>query len=399
MAVWIGGELEKMKRRIVPFLAIAMIAATAPCLAQTRAEALRPHLDRIRARWANLPAEYQARHRAMLDRYLGEFETANGFTWNRAWPAFARSMGPQFPPFYADVFEAMKVAEAFEAGFPDPAKRLPGIAGAILGQVPTNALLFVHNDILETVLLLQQQSGTRRDVLLFNSSRLMDPSYLTVALDRCSKDLAVRPSEISKAVAAAALRRRDQGDSEFAEVHVKDDRVVRAAGVQLVDALGLLAMREIAGFAPRRPALILPSRRQPEPVQAWSALHRSGLLFTWQSPSQDGPPDDIVQLWQPLIDAAAPAGATVHGEMVNALGLTVMAAADILTARDRKAEADPLLRMWENRRKGLAIVASQDILIDPRGAMLQRPQGPSSRTIVEEPPPANAPFGGSIPNP
>jgi hypothetical protein len=360
-----------MKNQTISMVIAVLLAVPAVSHAQSRAEALKPHLDRVWNRWADLPAQYRKQNKPTLERYLGLFTTGNGFTWNREWADFARSMGPEFAPFYADVVEAMKVAEAIEAGFPDPDDKLPQIAQAIFGHTPTNALLFVHNDVFETILLLQQQNGTRPDILLINSSRLMDQSYMKVVLDRYPQELTFKPTDISKTVFNTALRRKEQGDADFQDLRVVDGKV-HADGIQLVNSLAVLMMQEISRSLPQKPAAFLPSLHKPEPVHAWRHLHSAGMFFAWQKPSRTSSPSEIIAEWQSLLDSAAPAGSPVHGEMANAIGQSVHAAAGIFDANGKKDVADNLFRIWDQRVKSVTMVSGRDIVIDEHGKMVQQ---------------------------
>jgi len=354
------------------FLTLAAILLATPtlCHSQTRAEALKPHLDRVWNRWAELPSPYRKQHRSTLAQYLGHFTTSNGSMWNHGWTGFTRSMGPEFAPFYADVVEAMKVAEAYESSFPDPKEKLPKIADALFENIPTNALFFVHNDVFETILLLRQEKGKRGDVLLVNSSRLMYPSYIQILLDRYPMDFQFKQGEISKAVINAALQFKDEGNAEFRDLHVVNGKV-RSGGLQLATSLSFIMIQEISRSVSVRPVVFMPSLQKPGPVQAWRSLHGSGMFFTWKKPSANTARDPISE-WQTLLDAVAPVGESLHGGMANAFGQSVHAAVGIADAQRRKQFSDRLLRMWGQRTKDVTMVSSRNIVIDEEGKMVQQ---------------------------
>src|ERR1022692_4920982 len=132
-----------MIRQSFALVLLNVFMSLVQCHAVSREEALKPQLDRVWSLWKKLPADYQERKEQTLEDYLSLFTTTNGFTWNRQCTAFLNSMGPEFVPLRADLIEAMKVAEAYEAGFPNPEERLPGVADVIFERVPNSALLFV----------------------------------------------------------------------------------------------------------------------------------------------------------------------------------------------------------------------------------------------------------------
>jgi hypothetical protein len=279
-------------------------------------------------------------------------------------------MGSDFRPFYADVIEAMKVAEAYEAAFPYPQEKLQEVADAILASTPTNALLFVHNDVFETILLLQQQKGGRGDILLVNSSRLMDQSYVQIILDRYPGDLRFEPTEMSKRVFAVARERKDRGDVEFRDLRVEGE-IVHADGVQVVNSLILLMMQDIGRCVVDRPVLFLPSLHTPEPVDAWRSLENVGLFFRWGEPSAR-PGSDPIAEWQSLLDAAAPAGALLHNEMAEACAQSLYAAIGIFAAQGQKDVAGRLLGMWDQRGRTVVVVQGKEIVIGKDGKMVRQ---------------------------
>ena len=356
-----------MKALLLTGLTLLVISTS--CYAQSRTQALKPHINRIWNHWSNLPAEYKKQHRVTLENYLALFTKSNGYTWNREWSQFSSSMGSIFQPLYSDVIEAMKVAEAFEACFPNPEQKIENIAETIFKYTPANAVLFIHNDVLETILLIRQQAGVRPDVLIINSSRIMDRSYMQIILDRYAEELAFEETELLKNVFNIASQRKAVGDAEFQGLKGKGERF-SAEGPQLLNALSFLMMQEIGKKIPNRPVMFLPSCSSYEPICAWRNLGNTGIFFTWKKTSISS--ENIMIEWENLLDAAAPSGSPVHEEMANAIGQSIYTAADILNTQGQKDVSEKLLEVWGQRVKSIAMVLGRDIKISKEKKMVQQ---------------------------
>lgn len=278
-------------------------------------------------------------------------------------------MGLEFQPLYADVIEAMKVAEAFEACFPNPEQKIKGIAGTIFNSTPPNTILFIHDDVLEGILLVNQQAGVRPDIVIINAARIMDRSYMQIVLDRYAKELNFGDPELSKNVFKMAEQRKAERDTLFQNLQGEGEQI-KAEGPQLLSALSLLMMQEIGREAPNRPALFFPSRWTREPIEAWSSLSNRGIFFTWEKLGNSS--DNTIAEWEGLLDALAPAGSPVHVAMANAIRQSVYAAVDILNAQGEKEVSDKLLGLWNQRSKSIIMISGKDIEITKEKKMVQQ---------------------------
>ncbi len=283
-------------------------------------------------------------------------------------------MGPQFTPLYADVIETMKIAEVYEAGFPNPEVKLPGVADAIFQAVPNNALLFVQNDVLETALTLRQQDGKRKDVLVLNSSRMMDQSYLQIALGGTHPALTLGLTNLNKRVFEEALRKKQNGDAEFQSLEVSGSQF-HADGIKLIGSLSRLMIREISGTMPEQTALLLPSLPDSGSVAGWTALTNNGVFFVLQ-PGHSMPKRGVLSDWETVLEQAAPLGQPLHSEMANAIGQSMRATVAILIAQGQTEVADKLRNLWTERLKVVEVIPSKDIRITKEGNMVQ--DGPAN---------------------
>lgn len=358
-----------MKIKTLLLASLALLATSTSCYAESREQALKPHINKVWDHWSDFPAEYKRLHQATLKSYLDLFTTSNGYTWNREWQRFTSEMGPEFQPLYSDVIETMKVAEAFETCFPNAEQKIDNIAGVIFNNTPTNALLFIHNDVLETILFIKQQTGFRDDVLIINSSRMMDNSYMKIVQGRYPEHLMFSVTNLSQQVFDIAEQRKLEGDAEFKGLQCIDGKI-NAKGVQLLNSLALLMMKEVSKTMPDRPVSFLPSLHTREPVVAWHSLKNNGLFFTWKDVSTSR---NVMQDWETLLDASAPSGSSVHVEMANAVGQSIYAAADILNAQGEQEVSDKLLKKWSQRAMSVTMVSGKDIIINKENKMVQQP--------------------------
>jgi hypothetical protein len=351
---------------------------------------MKSHLDRLWSRWKDLPPEYQRQKRQTLEDYLALFTSTNGAAWNDQWTIFTTKMGPEFAPFYADVIETMKIAEVYEAGFPNPDEKLPRVADAILQGVPSNALLFIQNDVFETALTLRQQDGKRKDVLVLNSSRVMDQSYLGIALSGAHPTLKLSLTNLTKRVIEEALRKKNNGDAEFQGLQIAGEKF-HADGIQLITSMSLLMMREISSTMPDRAALFLPSLPDGGSFASWTTLTNNSLFFVL-APGHPLPERSLLSDWEAIFEPAAPLGCPLHSEMAVAIGQSMRATVAILTAQGQTEAPDKLRNLWAERLKGVKVINSKDIRITKEGKMVA--EGPANRSQTTPPetsPPSSAP--------
>ena len=368
---------------LLPFLSVAA----------SREPALKPHLDRLWSRWKDLPPEYQRQKRLALENYLALFTSTNGAAWNDQWTVFTTKMGPEFTPLYADVIESMKIAEVYEAGFPNPDEKLPRVADAIFLGVPSNALLFIQNDVFETALTLRQQDGKRKDVLVLNSSRVMDQSYLDIALGGAYPALKLGLTNLTKRVFEEALRKKQNGDPEFQGVEIAGGKF-HADGIKLITSLSLLMMREISGTMPDRAALFLPSLPDGGSFANWTTLTNTGVFFV-VAPGNSLPERSLLSDWDAILEPAAPFGRQLHSEMANAIGQSMRATVAILTAQGQIEAPRKLRNLWAERLKGVKVIDSKEIRINVEGKMVQDGPANGSQPIRSQTNPTSSADGYS----
>jgi hypothetical protein len=352
-------------------LSIVLIAIfVSPILssAATRDQALKATEDVLWSRWSRLPADYQKQKRQVLEQYLTSLSNTNAMAFNDQWESFVTTMGPTFAPLRPGVIEAMKVAEAFEAGFPSPEQRLPAIADALLNRIPTNAIFFTEADLFETVVVLRQQENRRRDVLVFNSTRILDPDYLQIALDRAGQRAGPQAKDLVKTVMQEVMRRRQANDENFRDLEISDGQL-RASGFLLLTSMGKLMMKELFAAFPGRPAVLLPTLRDGVPISCWTNLDTAGLLFVVEG--RAGGKRDALTEWQSLINAAAPPSQALHTAMAKVIKNSIEASAAIFEAHGLAELSRNLHRYWENRMQQIELVRSQDIRIDATGHMFR----------------------------
>ena len=249
-----------MKHGLLITAAISVLFA-APIFAEniSRAEILQPDIDRLWKNFETLPKDYQSEHRDILANYLKLFTTTNDIAWNDAWMPFVKSMGEEFQSSMAYSIEVMKIAEAHVAGYPQPEVKIPAIADHIFSQVPTNAILFIHEDVLESMLSIEQyRSNKRLDVALIDPGRLPEDGYMsylkTKYPDVIKFDIKKRATTIMK----EAIAEKEKGNPEFFSLAVVGERVT-VPNVDAVLSIALLHMKSIAADNNDRPSVLLPS--------------------------------------------------------------------------------------------------------------------------------------------
>jgi hypothetical protein len=336
-----------------------LVIANSQATGQTLSDALKPHLEIIRDGMQAMPPEYRQKHTAELERYLGLLSTANGVTCNRELHGLVKSMGPDFNPLWAAVTEALKVTEAYEAALPDPEKKLPKIAQAVLAGIPTNTVLFINCDVLETTVLIQQQAGLRQDVILLNSARILDKNYLKIILARYPKRLSFDPVNILKKTIEEVIDRKKAGDQLFKDVQIVNDKA-SFQGIALVYAVGVVLMHKIVDTVPDRPVLFMPALYHIKSVAMWQDMHGFGIFFTWKKPKAKKPNSTLAN-WKDLIDAAVPEGGAVHTEMANAIQRSLQAAYQILAIQENTRQARALYYLWSQRRNTIKLVSGSSI--------------------------------------
>ena len=366
-----GLGLQRSQSNCILLVTLLMSPFVLPSLsrAATRAQALRPIEDALWLRWARLPAEYQSQKRQALEQYLALLSRTNAAAFNDQWESFVSAMGPTFAPLRHEVIEAMKISEAFEAGFPSPEQRLPAMADALLDRMPTNAMFFTEADLLETVIVLRQEDNRRRDVLVFNSSRILDADYLQIALDRAGQHGSPRAKDLVKTVMQETLRRRQANDESFRDLEISDGQL-RAPGVLLLTTMDKLMMKELLGAFPGRPGVLLPVVRAGVPTSCWTNLDAAGLFFVVEEPVE-GKRDALAE-WQSVINAAAPPGKALHAETAQVIRNAIEASAAILEAHGLAEVSSNLRQCWENRVQEIELVPSQDIQIGATGQMFRK---------------------------
>jgi hypothetical protein len=366
-----GLRLQRFQSNCVLLVALLISLLVLPILssAATRAQAVRPMEDALWSRWARLPAEYQSQKRQALEQYLTLLSRTNAAAFNDQWEAFVSTMGPTFAPLRHEVIEAMKISEAFEAGFPSPEQRLPAMADALLDRMPTNAMFFTEADLLETVIVLRQHDNRRRDVLVFNSTRILDADYLQMALDRAGQHGSPPAKDLVKAVMQETLRRRQANDESLRDLEISDGQL-RAPGVLLLTTMNKLMMKELLTAFPGRPGVLLPVVRAGVPISCWTNLDAAGLCFVVEGPV-DGKRDALAE-WQSVINAAAPPGQALHTEMAKVIRSAIEASAAILEAHGLAEVSSNLRQWWENRVQEIELVPSRDIRIDATGHMFRK---------------------------
>jgi hypothetical protein len=350
---------------------IFFVLSSFSCIGISREEALAPHLNQLMKCYAALPADYQQRHKEELDTYLTLFTTTNDIAWNAEWGTFIKNMGPEFLPCRPAVTEAMVVAETYQACYPSPESRIANIASVLFSEIPTNAIVFIHHDIFESILRIEQQaSGMRNDVVLLNSARVMDAAYLQIAADRYPALAGLGSSTIGRVFEIAKNRKR-AGDKEFENLQIINGTVA-ANGYDAICSLSLLLAQEIAKKNPARPALIMPSVREFwVPVPAWNSLTARGLFCGWEDLETGCSPADVTASWARLMVAAAPLNLPLQVRLSNTIGKTVNAAGFVQQADGDDQTASALFQRWGNRLKSLRIVKGEDIRIDENGQMIE----------------------------
>ena len=362
---------SRMRTRItirITVMGFAFVLLSIFAQAASREQALKPRLDRIWSLWKELPPEYQRQKRGALESYLSLFVKTNGAAWNERWPAFANDMGAEFHPLQADVIEAMKISEGYEACYPNPEDRIQQIGDFIFARTPTNALLFVHHDLFETILTLRQREGVRKDVIVLNSSRIADSAYLEAALAYSGAKRSTNLLGSGQRAMQKAIDKKLSGDSEFRELKIVGGKAA-VYGIQLMDSLSRLTMAEIASDFPGRAALFLPAVREDATVAAWKTMSNSGMFLAVSAkavPSMTNTHAD----WKGLIDLAAPAGKPLHAEMKKAISQSIDAIAGVLVENGQKEIAERLQRSWNERLKNADLIDSREIRINEKGRMI-----------------------------
>jgi hypothetical protein len=308
-------------------------------------------VDLLWSQWKNLPEIYRKEKRQALEKFLSVFTTTNATAWNSSWETLNATMGPDFQPLHTAYIEIEKVAEAYEAGFPEPEQKLPAIADIILERVPTNALLFTQTDLFETFLRLRLQEGRRRDVLVLNSSRIMDTSYLDLALKSQGKATARAPEEMGQRVFQEAIKRKQAGDAEFSGLEISGG-VVHADGAQILNSLSRLLMKELYAAMPERPVILIPASRPGDATAGFVAMTNASLLFG-TGPNGTANGQGLVDGWRKLLEVAAPESKPLHVELAQTINDSIEAAAAVLRSRNQNEAADKLLLLGKERIAGL----------------------------------------------
>ena len=155
---------------------------------------------------------------------------------------------------------------------------MPAIADVILERVPTNALLFTQTDLFETFLRLRVQEGRRRDVVVLNSSRIIDASSLELTLREQKVRLARSAEEMCQKAFQQALDRNKAGDAEFSGMEISGG-VVNAKGAQILGAITGLLMKELSAALPERRVMLLPASTRGASTAGFVAMTNASLLF------------------------------------------------------------------------------------------------------------------------
>lgn len=337
----------------------------------SREEALVPHIEQVMKSYEILPAEYQQMHLKELESYLALFTTSNDIRWNSKWDSFIKNMGKEFSSCRPAVIEAMVIAEAYQACFPEPESRISTIASVLFSEIPTNAIVFIHQDVFEGILRIEQQaSGLRKDAVIINSGRIMDASYIKIVSDRYPSLAGLDPSTL-KGVFEEARKQKNSGNKEFANLQIVNG-IIKLNGHDIVCSASLLMAKAISKANPSRPALILPAVREFwKPISAWNSLTPSGIFCYWNSAMAIKPPSDTVSSWAHLLDAVAPLNQPLQVRLSNATGKTINAAGFVHKFHGDDQSAKALFQLCGTRMKSLRMVDGASISMDENGTMVE----------------------------
>ncbi|NQT94451.1 MAG: hypothetical protein HQ559_16970 [Lentisphaerae bacterium] len=245
----------------------------------------------------------------------------------------------------------MKVAEAYEATSPESEQRMAAIGDFLLSKLPEQSLLFVHNDVLETILVLREQEfGGTNAVVIMNSSRILDQAYMALVQQRYQTDLPVNAQAITRRVMEVARRAKEDGQSEYEGVQLINNSVALRSP-ETIDLVSTLAMIEIAHSLHRRPTFFIPASRSSRIPSRWARFQTYGVFLTITPSQLTAPPPEVEKEWQSLLNAALPVGAEVHPEMINSLQDCISAASRIQRERQDFGTGDRLERIWLRRLK------------------------------------------------
>lgn len=354
---------------IFSFVLFVLVVPVCPGI--SREEALAPNFNQLMQSYAALPIDYQQRHKEKLDAYLTLFTTTNDIAWNAEWANFIKKMGPEFIPCRPAVLEAMVVAETYQACYPSPELRIEKIASALFSEIPTNAIVFIHHDVFESILRIEQQaSGLRNDVIVINSARIMDASYMKIVADRYPSLAGLGPSAFST-VFAEAKKQKTAGNKEFESLQVING-IVTMNGYDIICSSALLMAKEISKSNPTRPTLIMPAVRDFwKPVPAWDSLTPIGLFCCWDGTMTAKSPSDVIASWMQFIDAVAPLNQPLQVRLSNATGKAINAAGFVHKDNGDGQTASALFQLCGNRMKCLRMVPGEAIRIDENGQMVE----------------------------
>jgi hypothetical protein len=356
-----------MKTKII-FLIITI--STIQCFGASRKEALAPHIDLVMKRFSDLPEEYQETHQQTLEQYLNLFTSSNDIQWNSEWGSFIETMGKEFAPLKADVIEAMLIAEAYQACYPNPESRISDIASSLFSEIPTNSIVFIHQDLFETILRIEQQTSDRRkDVIVINSARILDNTYRPILATRYPS-LAGLDGTLITRVFDEARKLKEAGNEEFESLQVINGKVTMN-GYDMIASGALLMAKEISKSNPSRPVVFLPAVREFwKPVPAWNTLQVNGIFCTW-SDTPDTKGSNSFSSWSQFIDTVAPANSPLQARLSNSLGRVVNAHAFICKSNGDDNSAKKIFGYCGERMKNVRMVKGENITIDKSGKMVE----------------------------